>query len=194
MGGSIGFKVGNGAVQLTSGETDGVVHGGEEDIPFWFTTFVTVAFDVSLGNNFFEANLDIKYLSLQAPHQLLVQRHGHLVEVPLYEVTKQKPSVPIMQGLSLNLHAAMKLKGMVALHGQLARTGNYKLSMEMKRRGFADSSLEGDPTALDFIELFASKQKTDSQCYCSRKDNSAFWYHWGWLQSWKQLYANPRCS
>ena len=34
MGEVFGVKVGNGAVQLTSGETEGVVHVGEEDIPF----------------------------------------------------------------------------------------------------------------------------------------------------------------
>ena len=75
MGEIFGVKVGNGAVQLTSGETKGVVHVGEEDIPFSFATFDTDAFDVILGNNFFEANPHIKYLSLQAPHHLLVQRH-----------------------------------------------------------------------------------------------------------------------
>ena len=32
MGEIFGVKVGNGAVQLTSGETAGVVHVGEEDI------------------------------------------------------------------------------------------------------------------------------------------------------------------
>ena len=64
----------------------------------------------------------------------------------------------------------------------------------MKRQGFADLTLEGDPTGLDFIELFASKQNEESQFYCNCKDNSAFWYHWRWLQRWKQLYANPRFS
>ena len=85
MGGIFGVKVGNGAVQLTSGETEGVVHVGEEDIPFSFATFDTDVFDVILGNDFFEAHPHIKYLSLQAPHHLLVQRHGQLVEVPLNE-------------------------------------------------------------------------------------------------------------
>ena len=85
----------------------------------------------------------------------------------------------IIQGLSLNLGANMKLEGMVALHAQLARSENYKLSTEMKRQGFADSSLEGDPTGSVFIELFASKQNADSQFYCNYKDNSAFWYHLG---------------
>ena len=45
MGEIFGVKVGNGAVQLTSGETEGVVHVGEEDIPFSFATFDTDAFD-----------------------------------------------------------------------------------------------------------------------------------------------------
>ena len=64
----------------------------------------------------------------------------------------------------------------------------------MKTKGFADLSFEGDPTSLDFIELFASKRSADSQFYCNRKDNSVFWYHWGWLQRWTQLYENPRFS
>ena len=64
MGEVFGVKVGNGAVQLTSGETEGVVHVGEEDIPFSFAIFDTDAFDVILGNDFFEANPHIKYLSL----------------------------------------------------------------------------------------------------------------------------------
>ena len=64
----------------------------------------------------------------------------------------------------------------------------------MKRQGFADSSLEGDPTGSDFIELFASKQNAESQFYCNRQEKSAFLYHSGWLQRWKQLYANPRFS
>ena len=85
----------------------------------------------------------------------------------------------------------MKLEGMVALHAQLARTENYKLSTEMKRQGFADLSLEGHPTGSDFIELFASKQNADSQLYCNRKDNSAFRYHWGWLQSCTQIQGSP---
>ena len=34
MGEIFGVKVGNGAVQLTSGETEGVVHMEEEDIPY----------------------------------------------------------------------------------------------------------------------------------------------------------------
>ena len=34
------------------------------------------------------------------------------------EDTKHKPSVQVIQGLSLNLGAYMKLKGMVALHAQ----------------------------------------------------------------------------
>ena len=63
---------------------------GEEDIPFSFATFDTDAFDVILGNDFFEANPHIKYLSLQAPHHLLVQRHGQHVEVPLNEDTTPK--------------------------------------------------------------------------------------------------------
>ena len=144
MGEIFGVKVGNGAVQLTSGETEGVVHVREEDIPFSFATFDTDAFDVILGNDLFEANPHIKYLSLQAPHHLLVQRHGQLVEIPLNEDTTPKPSVQVIQGLSLNLGADMKLEGMVALHAQLACTENYKLSTEMKRQGFADLSLEGD--------------------------------------------------
>ena len=88
----------------------------------------------------------------------------------------------------------MKLDGMVALHAQLARTENYKPLTEMKRQRFADLSLEGDPTGSDLIELFALKQNADSQFYCNRKDNSAFWYHSGWPQRWKQLYTNPRLS
>ena len=158
MGEIFGVKVGNGAVQLTSGETEGVVQVGEEDIPFSFATFHTDAFDVILGNDFFEANPHIKYLSLQAPRNLLVRRHGQLVEVPLNEDTTPKPYVQITQGLLLNLGADMKLGGMLALHAQLAPTENYKLPTEMKRQGFADSSLEEDPTGSDFIELFASKQ------------------------------------
>ena len=194
MGEIFGVQVGNGAVQLTSGETEGVVHVGDEDIPFSFATFDTDAFHVILGNDFFEANPHMKYLSLQAPHHLLVRRHGHLVEVPLNEDTTPKPSVQIIQGLWVNLGADMKPEGMVALHAQLAGTEKYKLSTEIKRKGFADLSLEGDPTGSDFIELFASQQNADSQFYCNRKDNSAFWYHWGWLQRWKQLHANPRFS
>ena len=135
-------KVGNGAVQLTNGGTEGVVHMEEEDIPFSFATFDTDAFDVILGNNFFEANPHIKYLSLQAPHHLLVRRHGQLVEVPLSEDTTPKPSVQIIQGLSLNLGADMKLEGMLALHAQLARTENYKRWTDMKGQGLADLSLE----------------------------------------------------
>ena len=149
-----GVKVGNGAVQLTSGETEGVVHVGEEDIPFSFPTFDTDAFDVILGKDFLEANPHIKYLSLQAPHHLLVWRHGQLLEVPLNEDTTTRPSVQIIQGLSLNLGADMKLQDMVALHAQVACTENYKLSTVMKKQGFADLSLEGDPTSSDFIELF----------------------------------------
>ena len=83
---------------------------------------------VILGNDFFEANPHIKYLSLQAPHHLLVRRHGQLVEVPLNEDTTPKPCVQSIQGLSLNLGADMKLEGNVALHAQLARTENYKLT------------------------------------------------------------------
>ena len=194
MGEIFGVKVGNGEVQLTSGETEGVVHVGEVDIPFWVATFETDALNVILWNNFFEARPHIKYLSLQAPHHLLVRRHRQLAEVPLNEDTTPKPSVQIIRGLSLNLGADMNLEGMVALHAQLARTENYKLSTEMKRKGFADLSLEGDPTASDFIELFASKQNADSQFYCNGKDNSAFWYHRGWLQRWKRLDTNPRFS
>ena len=189
-----GVKVGKGAVQLTSGETEGVVHEGKEDIPFSHATFDTDAFDVILGNDFFEANPHVKYLSLQAPDHLLVRRHGQLVEVLLNEDTTPKPSMQIIQGLLLNLGADMKLEGMVALQAQLARTENYKLSTEMKRQGFADLSLEGDPTGSDFIGLFAPEQNADSQFYCNCKDNSAFWYHCGWVQRWKQLYANPRFS
>ena len=129
---------------------------GEEDIPFSFATFDTDACHVILGNDFFGANPHIKYLSVQAPHHLLVRRHGQLVEVPLNEDTTPKPSVQVIQGLSLDLGADMKLEGMVALHAQLAHTENYKLSTEMKRQGFADLSLEGDPTRSDFIGLFAS--------------------------------------
>ena len=55
MGEIFGVKVGNGAVKLTSGETEGVVHVEEEDIPFSFATFDTDAFDVILGNDFFGA-------------------------------------------------------------------------------------------------------------------------------------------
>ena len=194
MGGILGVKVGNGAVRLTSGETEGAVHVGEEDIPFLFATLDTDAFDVILGNNFVEANPHIQYLSLQAPHHSLVRGHGQLVEGPLHDDTTPKPSVQIIQGLSLNQGTDMKLEGMVALHAQLAWTDNYKLSTEMKRKGFAELCLEGDPTGVDFIELFAWKQNADSQFYCNRKDNSAFWYHWGWLQRWMQLYANPRFS
>ena len=142
MGGKFGVKVGNEAVQLTSGETKGVVHVGEEDIPFSLAISDTDAFDVILGNDFFEANPHIKYLSLQAPHHLLVRRHGQLVEVPLKEDTTRKPYVQMIPGLSLNLGADMKLEGMVALHAQLARTENYKLLTEMKRQGFAYLSLE----------------------------------------------------
>ena len=114
-----------------------------------------------LRNDFFEANPQIKYLSLQAPHHLLVRRHGQLVEVPLNKDTTPKPSVQVIQGLSLNLGADLKLEGMVALQAQLARKENYKLSTEMKRQGFADLSLEGVPMGSDFIELFASKQNAD---------------------------------
>ena len=56
-----------------------------------------------------------------------------------------------------------------------ARPENCKLPTELKRKGFADLSLEEDPTGSDFIELFALKQHADSQFYCNRKDNSAFW-------------------
>ena len=163
MGEIFGVKVGNGAVLWTSGETQRVVHVGEEEIPFSFATFDTDAFDVIVGNNFFEANPHIKYLSLQAPQDLLVRRHGQLMEVPLNEESTPRPSVQIIKVLSLNLGAYMKLEGMVALHAQLARTENYKLSTEMKRQGFADLSLERDLTGLDFIELFASKQNADPQ-------------------------------
>ena len=71
MGEVFRVKVGNGALQLTSGETEGVVHVGQEDIPFLFATPDTDAFDVILGNDFFEANPHINHLSLQAPHHLL---------------------------------------------------------------------------------------------------------------------------
>ena len=148
---------------------------GEEDIPFSFATLDTDTFDVILGNDFFEAHPHIKYLSLQAPHHLLVRRHGQLVEVPLNVDTTPKPSSQIIQGLSLNLGADMKLKGMLALHAQLARTENYQLSTEVKRQGFADLFLEGDPTGSDFVELFGSVQNADSQVYCNRKDNASFW-------------------
>ena len=111
MGERFAVKVGNGAVQLTSGETEGVVHVGDEDIPFSFATFDTDAFHVILGNDFFEANPHMKYLSLQAPRHLLVPRHWHLVEVPLKEDTTPKPSVQIIQGLWVNLGADMKLEG-----------------------------------------------------------------------------------
>ena len=60
MGEILGVKIGNGAVQLTSEETECVVHVGEEDIPFSLVTFDTDAFDVILGNDFFEANPHIK--------------------------------------------------------------------------------------------------------------------------------------
>ena len=159
---------------MTSGGTEGVVQEGEEDIPSSFATFDTDAFDVILANNFFEANPLNRYLSLQAPHHVLERRHGQLVEVPLNEDTTPKSSVQIIEGLSLNLGADMKLQGMVALHAQLARTENYKPSTDMKRKRSADSSLEGDPTGSDFIELFASKQTADSQFYCNCKNNSAF--------------------
>ena len=194
MGEFFAVKVSNGAVLLTSGETEGVVHVGEEDIPFSFATFDTDAFDLILGNDFFETNTHFKYVSLQVPHHLLVRRHGQLVEVPLNEDTTPKPSVQIIRGVSLSLSADMKLEGMVVLHAQLARTENYKRSTEMKRKGFADLSFEAYLTGSDFIERFALKQNGDSQFYCNCKDNSAFWYYWGWLQRWKQLYANPRFS
>ena len=186
MGEAFGVKAGSGAVQLTSGETEGGVHVGKEELPFSFATFNTDAFDVILGNDFFQVNPHIKYLSLQAPDHLLVRRQGQLVEVPLNEDTKRKPPVQIIQGLSPNLGADVKLEGVVALHTQLARTGNYKRLTDTKRKGIADLSLEG--------ELRTSKQNTDSHFYCNRKDNSAFWYHWGWLLRWKQLYANPMFS
>ena len=64
---------------------------GEEDIPFSFPTLDTDAFDMILGNDFFEANPHIKYLSLQAPHPLLVRRHWQLVEVPLSGTPHQNP-------------------------------------------------------------------------------------------------------
>ena len=112
MGEIFGVKVGNGAVPLTSGETEGVVHVGEEDISFSFATFDTDAFDVILGNDFFEANPHIKYDSLQAPHHSLVRKHGQLVEVPLSEDTTPNPSVQIIQSVLLNLGADMKLEGM----------------------------------------------------------------------------------
>ena len=65
---------------------------------FSLASFDTDAFDVILGDDFFEANPHIKYLSLQAPHHLLVQRHGQLVEVPLNEDTTPKSSVQVIQG------------------------------------------------------------------------------------------------
>ena len=100
-----GVKVGKGAVQLTGGETEGVVHVGGKDIPFSFATFDTDAFDVILGNDMFEANPHIKYLSLQVPRHLLLWRHGQLVEVSLNQDTTRKPSVQIIQGLRLHLGA-----------------------------------------------------------------------------------------
>ena len=134
---------------------------GEEDISFSLATFDTDAFDMFLGNDFFEANPHIKYLSLQGLHHSLIRRHGQLVEVPLNDDTTPKPSVQIIQGLSLNLGADMKLEGMVALHAQLACTDNYKRSTKMKRKGFTDLTLEGDQTGSDFIELLAPKQNAD---------------------------------
>ena len=103
MSAILSVKAGNGAVQLTSRETEGVVYVGQEDILFSFTTFDIYAFDPFFENDFFEANPHIKYLSLQWPRHLLVQRHGHLVEVQLNEDTKQKHSVQVIQGLSLKL-------------------------------------------------------------------------------------------
>ena len=49
------------------------------------------------------------------------------MEVPLNDHTTRKPSVQMIQGLSLNLGTDMKLEGMVALQAQLARTEYYKL-------------------------------------------------------------------
>ena len=122
------------------------------------------------GNDFFEANRPIKYLFVQAAHHLLVGRHRHLVDDPLNEDTKQKRCAEIIQGLSLSPGADMKLEANVAVYGQLARIENSKLSTVMKRNGFANLSVEGDPTGLYFIELYASKQNADGQFYCNRKD------------------------
>ena len=91
------------------------------------------------------------------------------------------------------LDREVKTEGILATLS-LHRTENYTLDSAAKRDAFRELGLNLNTCNGDFVELFASKENTDAEYFCTPKTNNTWWYDWGKLGAWKMLYASPPFS
>ena len=169
---------------------------GRRRLPKSFLVLETDAFDAVLDEDFFEENPEIRYLGLQSPRHLLVRTDdGEWEKVHLEETAEIVEGVKVLRDISFDLDTEVKVEGLLRLEKEMLLTlETYTLATEMKLHAYEELNIEGDPCGDDFIELFANHVDADSELYCWRQGNSAWWYDWRDLGRWKYLYANPPFS
>ena len=193
---SVGIRIGDGRICLTEGKYKGTVILGRRRLPKSFLVLETDAFDAVLGEDFFEENPEIPYLGLQSPRHLLVRTDdGEWEKVHLEETAEIVEGVKVLRDISCDLDTEVKVEGLLGLEKEMLLTlETYTLATEMKLHAYEELNIEGDPCGDDFIKFFANHVNADSELYCWRQGNSAWWYCWRDLGRWKYLYANPPFS
>ena len=153
---------------------------GRRRLPKIFLVLETNALDAVLGEDFFEENPEIRYLGLQSPRHLLIRTdNGESEKVHLEETAEIVEGVKVLRDISFDLDTEVKFEELVHLEKEMLLTlETYTLATEMKLHTYEELNIEGDPCGDHFIELFANHVNADSELYCWRQGNSAWWYSW----------------